>query len=104
MQNDLISRSKLTYSLKRQPCKLIDGKHYIRLDAVLEKVGIAPSVNTISKATGEWMRENIRPKSYLRICSVCRKVAYFCGTGCNYKFCPNCGVEMDAKGDSHDPL
>lgn len=97
MQSDVISRSKLSHSLKRQPCKLIDGKHYIRLDAVLEKVQIAPSVETVPEASGQWLRENIRPKSYLRVCSVCKKTAYFCGEGCSYIFCPYCRTPMDAK-------
>lgn len=100
MQSDMISRSRLTHSLKRQPCKLIDGKHYVRLDAVLEKVGIAPSVNSIPEANGEWLRENIRPKSYLRVCSACNKTAYFCGEGCSYKFCPNCGAVMIGGGET----
>lgn len=97
MQSDMISRSRLTHSLKRQPCKLIDGKHYVRLDAVLEKVGIAPSVNSIPEANGEWLRENIRPKSYLRVCSVCRKIVYFCGEGCDYLYCPYCRSPMNGK-------
>lgn len=43
---------------------------------------------------GRWKRANIRPKSYIRKCSICGKEAYFCGTGCSYKFCPNCGHPM----------
>lgn len=44
---------------------------------------------------GQWERENIRPKSYLRVCSMCKKTAYFCREGCSYKYCPNCGAKMD---------
>ena len=44
---------------------------------------------------GRWIKENIRAKSYLRLCTACRKISYFCGTGCSYNYCPNCGAKMD---------
>ena len=44
---------------------------------------------------GYWENANGRPKTYIRKCSVCGKEAYFCGRGCSYKFCPNCGAKMD---------
>ena len=44
---------------------------------------------------GYWENANGRPKTYIRKCSVCGKEAYFCGRGCSYKFCPNCGCKMD---------
>lgn len=47
---------------------------------------------------GYWENANGRPKTYIRKCSVCGKEAYFCGRGCSYKFCPNCGCKMD-KGE-----
>lgn len=43
---------------------------------------------------GYWENANGRPKTYIRKCSVCGKEAYFCGRGCSYKFCPNCGAKM----------
>lgn len=43
---------------------------------------------------GYWENANGRPKTYIRKCSVCGKEAYFCGRGCSYKFCPNCGSKM----------
>ena len=49
MQNDLISRNRLITAIKRQPCVMIDGKQYIRLDSALEKVRIAPSVSEKEK-------------------------------------------------------
>lgn len=106
----MISRNRLTHSLKRQPCKLIDGKHYVRLDAVLEKVGIAPSVNAPEAIHAHWIP--CQGKSHIWYCSVC-------GDKINYKqnrriynipkvpvekknkFCRNCGAKMDAKEDDH---
>ena len=53
-----------------------------------------PTVDAKPARHGEWIKENIRAKSYLRLCSACGKIAYFCGTGCSYKYCPNCGAKM----------
>ena len=49
-------------------------------------------------AKGKWLRpEDSTRKSYIWRCSVCRSKCYFVsGTGkCGYKYCPNCGVEME---------
>lgn len=54
-----------------------------------------PTIDAVPVVHGQWLRENIRPKSYLRVCSMCKKTAYFCGEGCRYKYCPNCGAKMD---------
>ena len=43
---------------------------------------------------GKWILENNRPKSYMRVCSVCQKIAYFCTPVIPYIFCPNCGADM----------
>ena len=48
---------------------------------------------------GYWKNANGRPKTYIRKCSVCGKEAYFCGRGCSYKFCPNCGSKMESESD-----
>ena len=48
---------------------------------------------------GYWENANGRPKTYIRKCSVCGKEAYFCGRGRSYKFCPNCGSNMDGESD-----
>ena len=47
MQNDLISRKRLITAIKRQPCVMINGKQYIRLDAVLEKVRMSPTIDAV---------------------------------------------------------
>lgn len=47
MQNDLISRSRLTSSIAREDTRYIGGVHYIRLSAVQEKIKIAPSVDAV---------------------------------------------------------
>lgn len=61
----------------------------------------APAIDAVPVVHGQWLRENIRPKSYFRVCSMCKKTAYFCGEGCSYKYCPYCGAKMDggAKDD-----
>ena len=50
---------------------------------------------------GRWIKENSRKKSYLWICSNCRKIAYFCsGDGkCAYQYCPNCGADMSKEDE-----
>lgn len=57
-----------------------------------------PTIEAEPVRHGYWENANSRPKTYIRKCSVCGKEAYFCGRGCSYKFCPNCGAKMD--GDS----
>ena len=43
---------------------------------------------TMAKIT----KPNNRRKSYLYACTNCLGEFYFCGTDCNYSFCPRCGV------------
>ena len=44
---------------------------------------------------GRWMKPNVREKTHQRRCTACGGIAYFCGIGCSYKYCPNCGAKMD---------
>lgn len=44
---------------------------------------------------GRWVNANNRKKTYQRRCTSCGEIAYYCGIGCSYKFCPNCGCCMD---------
>lgn len=88
---------------------------YIEREAAIEAVkhawakGLEPSqyLEIISAADvapvrhGRWIKENSRKKSYLWICSNCRKIAYFCsGDGkCAYQYCPNCGADMSKEDE-----
>ena len=71
---------------------------------VFEQMGLVKEAFEMAKADlvpvvqGVWENANSRPKTYIRKCSVCGKEAYFCGRGCSYKFCPNCGAKMDKEG------
>lgn len=90
--------------------KLIDALPIVAEDKKISLIGaVADMVMLISEQPvieaepvrhGYWENANGRPKTYIRKCSVCGKEAYFCGRGCSYKFCPNCGAKMG--GDSHD--
>lgn len=59
----------------------------------------ATPVDAVEVRHGYWENANGRPKTYIRKCSVCGKEAYFCGRGCSYKYCPNCGAKMDGGED-----
>lgn len=48
---------------------------------------------------GEWVLENTREKSYMRVCSVCKRTAYCCTPVFSYGFCPNCGAHMAGGGE-----
>lgn len=67
-------------------------------DAVEDALRNIPTIEAEPVRHGYWENANGRPKTYIRKCSVCGKEAYFCGRGCSYKFCPNCGAKMD-KGE-----
>lgn len=60
-----------------------------KLIASIPAADVAPVVH------GRWLNENNRPKTYERICTACGGMAYFCGKGCSYKYCPNCGAKME---------
>lgn len=47
---------------------------------------------------GQWKRQGTI-KSYKRLCTECGKECYFCGEGCSYKFCPNCGAKMGLEAE-----
>lgn len=53
-----------------------------------------PAANVREDVQGEWVLENTREKSYMRVCSVCKRTAYCCTPVFSYCFCPNCGARM----------
>ena len=67
--------------------------------AVHNAIKDAPTIEAEPVRHGYWENANGRPKTYIRKCSVCGKEAYFCGRGCSYKFCPNCGCKIDGESD-----
>lgn len=56
MHNDLINRNRLKVSMMREGGILIDGQKYLRADAVMEKIRIAPTVKTPADAEEEYLR------------------------------------------------
>ena len=92
---------------------------YIDRDAVYHAISVDGGLNAYEKAycidivrkipaadvapvrTGRLVNANRRAKTYQRICTACGGIAYFCGVGCSYKFCPNCGARTDG-GDKSD--
>lgn len=92
---------------------------YIDRDAVYHAISVDVGLNAYEKAYcidivrkipaadvapvrhGRLVNANRRSKTYQRICTVCGGIAYFCGVGCSYKFCPNCGLKNDG-GDKTD--
>ena len=104
MQNGLIDRKQLRMSLKREECKKIGGKLYVRMSAVLEKLRIAPTIDAVPVAHGRWVRANDE-QAYFDveyICSGCQFAVAVSGIGTpilhGYHYCPNCGAKMDVKG------
>jgi len=97
MNNDLISRNALLKEFRDFKDMDCPSGHTITADYMIEYVENVPAVEAEAVRHGRWIAENIRKKSYLRQCSACNKIAYFCGTGCSYNYCPNCGAKMDAE-------
>ena len=59
-------------------------------------VGLGEKKKDVSQVRhGRWMDANSRAKTYQRRCTACGGIAYFCGIGCSYNYCPNCGAKMD---------
>ena len=79
--------------------KIVAANLFQYANAVTNMIGDAPTIEAEPVRHGYWENANGRPKTYIRKCSVCGKEAYFCGRGCSYKFCPNCGSKMESESD-----
>ena len=77
--------------------KIVAANLFQYANAVTNMIGDAPTIEAEPVRHGYWENANGRPKTYIRKCSVCGKEAYFCGRGCSYKYCPNCGAKMDGE-------
>ena len=74
-----------------------------RLEELTENrssVMMPPAADVAPVRHGRWMNANSRPKTYWRRCTACGGLSYFCGIGCSYKYCPNCGAKMDGGADN----
>ena len=61
---------------------------------ILDIIERMPIVDAVPVVRGEWKRANNRPKSYIRICSICNRESYTCFGEKEYDFCPWCGADM----------
>lgn len=92
--DDLISRKAL--GIGKCNLDVFENKEYAKgWNSAIELIEAAPTIEAEPVRHGRWVQGNVRPKTYFRLCSACKKVAYFCGEGCSYKYCPNCGAKMD---------
>ena len=67
-----------------------------KFEAAILKI---PAADVAPVRHGRWMNANSRPKTYWRRCTACGGLAYFCGIGCSYKYCPNCVADMRGSND-----
>ena len=70
----------------------------IDADVVISDIKGMKAADVAPVRHGRWVNANSRPKTYERRCTACGGRAYFCGIGCSYKYCPNCGAKMDLEG------
>ena len=97
---EYIEREALMRRIKEIHCAECDSYHGVRcracwVDDTLDYIDSEPAADVTPVRHGRWMNANSRPKTYWRRCTACGGLAYFCGIGCSYKYCPNCGCRMD---------
>ncbi len=84
---------------KYQDMSAMPASYYVGFQYALKTIEkIKPAADVVPVKHGRWENANRRPNTYIRRCSHCGGEAYFCGAGCSYKFCPNCGAKMDLEG------
>ena len=78
-------------------CKYRHGKEmYQLLFCLSERYAEKLISNGFSRVMhGRLANANSSSKTYQRRCTACGGIAYFCGMGCSYKYCPNCGAKME---------
>ena len=101
---EYIEREALIRRIKEIHCAECDSYHGVRcracwVDDTLDYIDSEPAADVAPVRHGRWMNANSRPKTYWRRCTACGGMAYFCGIGCSYKYCPNCGCLMDGGDD-----
>ena len=69
----------------------------IPLSDVRKSLQMTPTADVQEVKHGKW-QETVptTPKSYRRICSACRGLAYMIGK--KYSYCPYCGAKMNLEG------
>ena len=91
--------------INRERARFEAKRYFKNMDEIQEDLDMLfcmlPAENVAPVRHGRWIKENSRKKSYLWICSNCRKIAYFCGGDgkCAYQYCPNCGADMSKEDE-----
>lgn len=92
MQSDLISRSKLHKSIQREEPIIIDGLAYVRYDAMLAKISMAPGAGAVNRKTARNLHADTPS---LFECSACHWECSDTVPGdSEYRFCPGCGKKI----------
>ena len=92
----LIDANKIYDAVERRYQVSSGIEHRCERD-LLELICLSETIDAAPVKHGRWLNANSRPKTYERICTACGGGAYFCGIGCSYKYCPNCGAKMDGE-------